>query len=69
MKIPAPRAKVGDIIVGDLHPKKGTVMFEVDHAYRDDNFHWVYVNFEGDKEINELWIDYIFRKEKIKEVK
>lgn len=59
-KIKKPIAKIGDTIVGPLHPLKGYMMIEVDHAYRKD-FYWIFVDMDGN-EIHELNIDHIIKR-------
>lgn len=65
MLIDLPKAKVGDLVLGDNHPKEGRMMFEVERVYRDKNYTWVYVDFEGN-EINEMYVDCIWRGKEFK---
>lgn len=60
--IPLPKAKVGDVIVADIHPSKGYVMFEVGSAYRNENFHWVYVSTDGKLEAVDLWVEHVYKR-------
>lgn len=61
-----PKARVGDVIVGDTHPKNEFVMFRVGSAYRSDNLHWIYVSEDKEHEINEIWVEHIYRQKGLK---
>lgn len=65
-----PRARIGDVVVGDMHPDKGVVMFEVDHAYYDDkygNWHYQGSDIDGKPlEINDVWITKIYKYKNLK---
>lgn len=65
-RIPLPKARIGDVIVGDIHPDKGFVMFTVGYAYRNEQFHWVYVSEDGKLEIVELWVEHVYKRKDLK---
>lgn len=65
MQIPLPKARVGDVIVGDVHPNKGYVMFRVLSA-RYDNGHWYYLAEDKKTEMNEMWVIKIHKQKDLK---
>lgn len=65
-RIPLPKARVGDVIVADVHPKKGFVMFKVGSAYHSKDFHWIYVSLDGEIKVNELWVEKIYKQKGLK---
>lgn len=70
-RIPLPKARVGDVVVGDIHPDKGFVMFEVEAAYYDPKYgRWHYTNLPlGDQEkldMTDMWITHIYKRKDLK---
>lgn len=67
-RMPLPQARIGDVIVGEIHPDKGFVMFEIDHAYYEHD-HWRYVGSD-DKgeplEIIDMWVEKIYKRKDLK---
>lgn len=65
MQMPLPKARVGDVIVGDVHPSKGYVMFRVLSA-RYENGHWYYLSEDKKTEMCEMWVIKIHKQKTLK---
>lgn len=69
-RIKLPKARIGDVIVGDIHPDKGFVMFEVDHAYYESKYgHWHYQGSDTDGkplEMTEQWVEHVYKRKDLK---
>ena len=64
MRMPLPKARVGDVVVGDIHPAKGFVMFEVDRAEYIDG-HWYYFDMDEKYKLNEMWLEKVYKDKRI----
>ncbi len=60
--ITLPKARVGDVVVGDVHPNRGYVMFEVGSAFRDGQHIWMYVSTDGKTEMSEMWLEHVYKR-------
>ena len=66
-ELPLPKARVGDVILGDLHPSsKGYVMFRVGRVYRNEQFNWIYTSEDGKDECNEIWLTKVYKQRNLK---
>lgn len=70
-RIPLPKARIGDVVVGDIHPDKGFVMFEVEGAYYEPKYsHWHFTNDPiGDQpklDMTDMWVEPIYRRKDLK---
>lgn len=63
---PLPKARVGDVVVGDVHPNPGFVMFRVARAYMSKEHHWIYVSDDGITELNEMWLEHVYKDKNIR---
>ena len=65
MRMPLPKAQVNDIVVGDIHPETGFVMFEVDHAEYKDG-HWYYYDYDEKYKLCEMWLEKVYKNKDIR---
>lgn len=69
-RIPLPKARIGDVIVGDIHPSTGFVMFKVTYAYYDSEYgHWHYQGSDENGkllEIVEIWVEHVYKRKDLR---